>query len=106
MDQYDFRRPLVTRHYATLSSAAMQEYAQSRLYLGIHWFWDRDDGLLEGTEVGNYVFQNAHLPVKGPTPKVVSLPLTPQRGTYASPLGRSAADAFEILRNRDSPSSR
>ena len=44
VDQYGKVRPAVTRHYETLSQAAY-ENAESRIYLGIHWPWDRDKGL-------------------------------------------------------------
>jgi membrane-associated phospholipid phosphatase len=32
-----------------------RENAQSRIYLGVHWQFDTDDGLLAGTALGNYV---------------------------------------------------
>jgi hypothetical protein len=95
VDQYGFVRPEVTRYYATLSQA-MYENAQSRIYLGIHWPWDRDGGLQQGTEVGNYVFQNALLPLSGPTPAVVQLPLTPQHGTFASLGDAMRGIGFEV----------
>lgn len=96
VDPYGFVRPDVTRSYATLSQA-MYENAQSRIYLGIHWPWDRDGGLQQGTEVGNYVFQNALLPLSGPTPMVVQLPLTPQQGTFASRGDAVRGIGFEVI---------
>lgn len=95
VDQYGFVRPEVTRYYATLSQA-MYENAQSRIYLGIHWPWDRDGGMQQGTEVGNYVFQNALLPSSGPAPAAVPLPLTPQQGTFASPGDAMRGIGFEV----------
>lgn len=48
-------RPVVTRSFSTLSQAA-QENAESRIYLGIHWQFDADQGIAQGTQVANYVF--------------------------------------------------
>jgi PAP2 superfamily len=95
-DQYGFVRPVVTRHYDTLSEA-MYENAQSRLYLGIHWPWDRDGGLTQGTEIGDYTFQNALLPVSGKVPKVVTLPLTPEQGSFATLMDAVRGIAFEVI---------
>jgi hypothetical protein len=95
VDQYGFVRPLVTRHYDTLSEA-LYENAQSRIYLGIHWPWDRDGGMTQGTEIGDYAFQHVMLPVSGQVPSVVELPLTPQQGTFASPLDALRGIFFEV----------
>jgi hypothetical protein len=48
-------RPLIPMTFTSFSQAAYQN-AESRIYLGIHWAFDRDQGLLEGKGVGNAVF--------------------------------------------------
>src|SRR5262249_22809623 len=98
VDQYGYGRPLVTRHYDTLSEA-LYENAHSRLYLGIHWPWDRDGGMTQGTEIGDYDFQHALLPLNGPTPGVVTLRLPPQQGTFPSLADASRGITFEVAEN-------
>jgi hypothetical protein len=39
-------------------SAAAEENGMSRIYLGIHYIFDKTNGIAEGDSVGNYVFQN------------------------------------------------
>ena len=53
---------LVPRSFATFSQAA-EENGQSRIYLGIHWAFDKDQGIAQGREVGDYVFNNAFSPL-------------------------------------------
>jgi hypothetical protein len=50
-------RPVVVRSFRSFSQAKM-ENAQSRIYLGIHWAFDRDEGIKQGVAVGNYVFEH------------------------------------------------
>jgi hypothetical protein len=50
-------RPQRTRSYSTLSQAEMENH-DSRIYLGIHWRFDQDEGLLMGRSVGDYVFDH------------------------------------------------
>jgi hypothetical protein len=64
IDQYGNVRPAVTRHYASLSQASY-ENAESRIYLGIHWPWDRDNGMKQGTEVADYTMQHVLMPLNG-----------------------------------------
>src|SRR5262249_23377795 len=50
-------RPIVARSYTSFSQAAL-ENGQSRIYLGIHWGFDRDQGINSGSAIANYVFDN------------------------------------------------
>jgi hypothetical protein len=50
-------RPRISRSFATLSQAE-QECGQSRIYLGVHWSFDRTAGAAQGTRVGDYVFEH------------------------------------------------
>lgn len=56
-------RPLLPRSFATLSQAE-EENGQSRIYLGIHWSYDKTEGIAQGRKVANWVFTHAFLPVK------------------------------------------
>jgi hypothetical protein len=51
-------RPLRTRHFTSLSQAE-EENGQSRIYLGIHWSFDKTEGIAQGREVARYVMRNA-----------------------------------------------
>jgi hypothetical protein len=51
-------RPLVPRSFTSFSQAE-EENGQSRIYLGIHWAFDKEQGIAQGEQVGDYVFDNA-----------------------------------------------
>jgi hypothetical protein len=51
-------RPLVSRSFTTLSEAE-EESGQSRIYLGIHWSFDKTEGIALGRKVADQVFNNA-----------------------------------------------
>jgi vanadium-dependent haloperoxidase-like protein len=55
-------RPLKPRSFATLSQAE-EENGQSRIYLGIHWSFDKTEGIAQGQRVGHFVFKRLFLPV-------------------------------------------
>ncbi|TWT44659.1 PAP2 superfamily protein [Phycisphaerae bacterium RAS1] len=56
-------RPLKPRSFASFSQAE-EENGQSRIYLGIHWSFDKTEGIAMGNHVGAYVFENMFQPVK------------------------------------------
>jgi hypothetical protein len=60
-DQFGNVRPVVHRHYNSFSQA-MEENAQSRIYLGIHWHFDKVNGIAQGKAVADYVFRHALRP--------------------------------------------
>lgn len=60
-------RPRVERHYNSLSEAA-NEAGESRIYLGIHFRFDKDAALAEGRAVGAYVWENIFRPLEPPQP--------------------------------------
>jgi hypothetical protein len=51
-------RPLLPRSYGTLSEAE-EENGQSRIYLGIHWSFDKTSGIAQGRQIADYVYANA-----------------------------------------------
>jgi hypothetical protein len=55
-------RPHLPRHFSSLSEAE-EENGQSRIYLGIHWSFDKTEGIAQGRRVANYVFKHAFAPL-------------------------------------------
>jgi PAP2 superfamily len=62
VDDEGIVRPLVPRSFSTLSQAE-EENGQSRIYLGIHWAFDKTAGIAQGRSVANYVFTHAFQPL-------------------------------------------
>jgi hypothetical protein len=56
-------RPRLPRSFSSLSEAE-EENGQSRIYLGIHWEFDKTGGITQGRQVADYVFQNAFVPLR------------------------------------------
>jgi hypothetical protein len=56
-------RPLASRRFSSLSEAE-EENGQSRIYLGIHWAFDKTAGIAQGRSVASYVVRNAFEPVR------------------------------------------
>jgi hypothetical protein len=56
-DQNGVVRPVVTRSFDSFSDAA-EENGQSRIYLGIHWSFDKVQGIASGSHIADYVFAN------------------------------------------------
>jgi len=56
-DNHGNIRPLIERSFSTLSEAE-EENGQSRIYLGIHWRFDKTEGIEQGRRVANWVFDH------------------------------------------------
>jgi hypothetical protein len=56
-------RPYMPRSFSSFSQAE-EENGQSRIYLGIHWRFDKTEGIAQGRRVGNYVFDYAFTPLR------------------------------------------
>ena len=54
-------RPLIPRDFTSLSQAE-EENGQSRIYLGIHWSFDKTEGIAQGRRVARYVFDRLYRP--------------------------------------------
>jgi hypothetical protein len=54
-------RPFIPQKFTSFSEAEFQN-GQSRIYMGIHWAFDRDEGIRQGNRVADYVFQHAFMP--------------------------------------------
>jgi ABC-type glycerol-3-phosphate transport system substrate-binding protein len=51
-------RPYLPRSFGSFSQAE-EENGQSRIYLGIHWSFDKVEGIRQGNRVADYVFEHA-----------------------------------------------
>jgi hypothetical protein len=58
---------VISRSFSSLSQAE-EENGQSRIYLGIHWSFDKTEAIALGRRVADYVFANAFLLVNRTQP--------------------------------------
>jgi len=56
-------RPLKPRSFTNLSQAE-EENGQSRIYLGIHWSFDKTGGITQGNNIANFVYGHALKPLR------------------------------------------
>ena len=68
LDNQGNPRPLRPRSFRTLCEAE-EENGQSRIYLGIHWAFDKTEGITQGRHVADAVFDALFEPVKKPPKK-------------------------------------
>jgi hypothetical protein len=62
-DVHGIVRPLLPRRFASLSDAE-EENGQSRIYLGIHWEFDKTEGIRQGRDIAHYVFGRLFRPLR------------------------------------------
>ena len=54
-------RPLLPRSFRSFSEAE-EENGQSRIYLGIHWSFDKTAGIEQGRKIANEIYSKVALP--------------------------------------------
>jgi hypothetical protein len=57
LDNTGHVRPYVPRSFSRFSQAE-EENGQSRIYLGIHWSFDKTEGIAQGRRIANYVYDH------------------------------------------------
>ncbi len=57
-------RELIPRSFTSLSEAE-EENGQSRIYLGIHWSFDKSEGIAQGQAVADFIFEHLYASQSG-----------------------------------------
>lgn len=63
LDTEDPNAPGITRSFESFSAAAL-ENGRSRVYLGVHYQWDADQGYISGTRLADYIAANFLKPLQ------------------------------------------
>jgi hypothetical protein len=80
VDQNGNPRPFLTRTFNRFSDAA-EENGQSRIYLGIHYAFDKTNGIASGDHIADYIIKHKLRPIeKGPQMQNVIMAHCPPPG--------------------------
>ena len=89
VDQSGKVRPYLTRSFDSFSQAA-EENGQSRIYLGIHWRFDKVEGIRLGDKIADYVFGHWLRPSN---PRPAACPVTTSALSAPAALSTGTPDA-------------
>ena len=89
IDQNGQARPMKPRSYTSFSQAA-EENGESRIYLGIHFNFDKVQGIKQGDTIADYVFARAGLPAMNPNEAFINKVYRDLLGRRAEPAGLAA----------------
>ncbi len=86
----------VTRSFSSFSAAATED-GFSRLYLGVHYRWDTEQGLAAGGSVGDYAFQHALRPTIAYQGPVASAAAAASGSQLTLPVSRAVRSGDTVL---------
>ncbi|GAA2138128.1 hypothetical protein GCM10009760_19190 [Kitasatospora kazusensis] len=86
----------VTRSFSSFTAAATED-AFSRLYLGVHYRWDTEQGLAAGSSVGDYAFRNTLKPAIGYQGSVAASAAAVSGSSLTLPVSRAVRAGDTLL---------
>ncbi|MDH6576221.1 vanadium-dependent haloperoxidase [Kitasatospora sp. MAP5-34] len=86
----------VTRNFSSFTAAATED-GFSRLYLGVHYRWDTEQGLAAGFSVGDFAYQNALKPTIGYQGSVAASAAAVSGSSLTLPVGRAVRAGDTLL---------
>ena len=89
LDREGTARPMMPRTFTSLSQAE-EENGQSRIYLGIHWSFDKTEGIAQGRRVADWVFDMRSSRAGAASPRLTRASIPPEQSGELSRRARAA----------------